>query len=263
MKNISGKTALITGASSGLGRDFAHILAEKGCNLILVARREQRLNDLRDEITGKFSLTVTVIAQDLGHVDASKKLYDIIAARKIEVDILINNAGFGLYGQFIEIPWEQQRTMLELDMLALTELTNLYAKDMLSRGSGQILFVSSIAAYQPTPTYATYAAAKSYVLHFGEALNYELRNTGVSVSVLSPGVTKTEFLQIAGQKATLYQRLVMMESRPVAEIGIRAMLKGKPSVLPGLINKLTAFSVRLVPRRILAATANLLMAQRQ
>ena len=134
-------------------------------------------------------------------------------------------------------------------------MTKLFARDMVARSLGFILLVSSIGAYQPTPTYASYSAAKTYVLYFGEALSYELRGTGVSCTVLSPGVTATDFLRVSGQQATLYQRLVMMSSADVTRIGVDSMLKRRSSVVPGLINVLTAWSSRLMPRRLAAAIA--------
>ena len=140
-------------------------------------------------------------------------------------------------------------------------MTKLFLQDMLARSSGYILQVSSIGAYQPTPTYATYSAAKAYVLSMGDALNYELRRSGVSVTVISPGVTATEFLKVAGQSPSLYQRLMMMDSPTVARIGIDSMLRRHPSVVPGLLNSLAAFSTRFLPRRMQAALANLFMTQ--
>jgi short-subunit dehydrogenase len=175
------------------------------------------------------------------------------------VDVLINNAGFGIYGPFTEISWEREQEMLLLDVVTLVHLTKLFVRDMVARNSGYVLQLSSIGAYQPSPTYATYSAAKAFVLSFGEALNYELRNTNVKVCVLSPGVTETEFLTVAGQRRTLYQRLSMMQSRPVAEIGIDAMLRGRPSKVAGVMNAVTAWSLRFVPRRLQAAMASAAM----
>jgi short-subunit dehydrogenase len=149
--------------------------------------------------------------------------------------------------------------MLLLDVVALVHLTKLFVKDMVARNFGYVLQVSSIGAYQPSPTYASYSAAKSFVLSFGEALNYELRRTNVKVSVVSPGVTETEFLHVAGQKKSLYQRMSMMASRPVAEAGIRAMLRGKPSKVTGVMNAFTAWSLRFMPRRAQAAMASMAM----
>jgi short-subunit dehydrogenase len=250
---------LITGASSGLGVDFATILAERGCNLVLVARREDRLRALAEELTHKHGVQAHVIAMSLAQLGAAQGLYDRIRALHLTVDVLINNAGFGIYGPFTEIPWEREEEMLRLDIIALVHLTKLFVRDMLARNFGYVLQVSSIGAYQPSPTYATYSAAKAFVLSFGEALNYELRATNVKVSVLSPGVTATEFLQVAGQRKSLFQRLSMMQSRPVAEIGIAAMLRGKPSKVPGVMNAVTAWSLRFIPRRLQAAMASAAM----
>lgn len=259
MSVLKGKTALVTGASSGLGVDFATILAERGCNIVLVARREDRLRTLADELGKRHGVQTHVIAMSLSTLGAPQALYDRIRALDLTVDVLINNAGFGVHGPFADVPWEREQEMLLLDIVALVHLTKLYVRDMLARDFGYILQVSSIGAYQSTPTYGTYSAAKAFVLSFGEALNYELRQSNVKVSVLSPGVTETEFLDVAGQRRTLFQRLSIMPSRPVAEIGIEAMLRGRPSKVPGLMNALTAWSLRFVPRRLQAAMANAAM----
>jgi uncharacterized protein len=259
MSVLKGKTALVTGASSGLGVDFATILAERGCNVVLVARREDRLRTLADELRQKHGVQTHVIAMSLSQLGAPQELYDRVRALGLDVDVLINNAGFGVHGPFASVPWEREQEMLMLDIVALVHLTKLYVKDMLARDAGYILQVSSIGAYQPSPTYGTYSAAKSFVLSFGEALNYELRKSNVKVSVLSPGVTETEFLDVAGQKRTLFQRMSIMPSRPVAEIGIEAMLRGKPSKVAGVMNALTAWSLRFMPRRAQAAMANAAM----
>lgn len=143
--------------------------------------------------------------------------------------------------------------------MALADLTKRYLPDMLKRDRGWILQVASIGAYQPCPTYASYSAAKAFVLSLGEALNYELRNTNVKVTVLSPGVTKSEFLEVSGQKPVLYQRLTMMSARDVTKAGLRAVLRGKPSIIPGFMNKFAAFSLRFMPRRMMAVVANVSM----
>ena len=259
MSVLKGKTALVTGASSGLGVDFATILAERGCNVVLVARREDRLRKLADDLAARHGVKTHVIATSLSPLGSAQALYDRIRGLGLEVDVLVNNAGFGVHGPFTETPWEREEEMLLLDVVALVHLTKLFVRDMVARNSGYVLQVSSIGAYQPSPTYATYSAAKAFVLSFGEALSYELRATNVKVSVLSPGVTETEFLEVAGQKRTLYQRMSMMASRPVAEIGIDAMLRGKPSKVAGLMNALTAWSLRFMPRRAQAAMASAAM----
>jgi len=251
--------ALVTGASSGLGRDFATILAERGYDLILVARRADRLESLKDELIAAHRIDVVTISKDLAVLDAAAGLHAEVRAKGLEVEVLVNNAGLGIYGLFTDIDWAREVSMLQLDIVTLVHLTKLFTRDMVARGKGYVLQISSIGAYQPSPTYASYAAAKTFVLHFGEAINHELKGTGVSVSVLSPGVTATEFLAVSGQKPTLYQRMAMMQSRPVCEIGIRAMFKRKGSVVPGLLNKLTAFSIRFTPRRMATWLAFLLM----
>lgn len=256
---LQGKTALVTGASSGLGAEFARQLARMGCHLIVVARREDRLQALKAELEAAAMVPVHVIPADLGAPDAAAALHDRVKAAGLTVDVLVNNAGFGLYGEHMQIPWEREREMLMLDVVALMQLTKLFAADMLARGSGWILQVSSIGAYQPSPTYAAYSAAKSFVLFFGEALNYELRNSGVGVTVLSPGVTATDFLKVAGQKASLYQRLLMMQAPEVVRVGIKAMLKRRPSVIAGRLNALIAWTTRFTPRRWTAAIAYRLM----
>jgi short-subunit dehydrogenase len=259
MVELKGRTALVTGASSGLGVDFATILAERGCHLVLVARREDRLQKLAGELRERHGVQVHVIALDLAPLGAAQALYDRVRALGVTVDVLINNAGFGVYGPFVDVPWEREQEMLLLDVIALVHLTKLFVRDMVARNSGYVLQVSSIGAYQPSPTYGTYSASKAFVLSFGEALSYELRKTNVKVSVLSPGVTETEFLDVAGQKRSLFQRLSIMKSRPVAEIGIDAMLAGKPSKVAGAMNALTAWSLRFVPRRLQAAMASAAM----
>ena len=254
-KVLANKTALVTGASSGLGVDFARQLASKGANLVLVARRQDQLCGVAAEIEKEYAVLAHPIIMDLAEPTAPQALYDQLKQMGIQIDILVNNAGFGIFGNFVELPWDRQKAMLDIDIIALTHLTRLFLPEMISRSFGYVLQVSSNGAYQPTPTYAAYSAAKSYVLSMGEAINYELRGTGVSVTVISPGVTATEFLKVSGQSPSLYQRLVLMDSKTVARIGIESMLRRKSSVVPGFINSLVAFSTRLLPRRMLASLA--------
>lgn len=256
---LANQWALVTGASSGLGADFARQLAARGANLILVARRKDQLEAVAAEIEQNYKVSARAIAFDLAAPGAPQVLYDQLKQQGIRVDVLVNNAGFGVYGHFASVPWEREKAMLDLDIVALTHMTKLFLQDMLARKSGYILQVASIGAYQPSPTYATYSAAKAYVLSMGEALNYELRHSGVGVTVISPGVTATEFLKVSGQSLSLYQRLMMMDSPTVARIGIDSMLRRRPSVVPGFMNSLSAFSTRLLPRRAQAALANLFM----
>jgi hypothetical protein len=252
---LRGRTALVTGASSGLGVDFARELAARGANLVLVARREDLLRQHTEAIAARYGVKTSLIAMDLATHDAPQALYDRLKTEGTSVDVLVNNAGYGLYGAFSELAWERERAMLELDIITLVHLSKLFVRDMVAHDYGYMLHVASIGAYQPSPLYASYGAAKAFVLNFGEALSYELRRTKVRSTVISPGVTATEFLKVSGQSATLYQRLLMMKSADVARIGIEAMLKGRPSVVPGFLNAVGAFIPRLMPRRAQAALA--------
>jgi uncharacterized protein len=231
---LAGRHALVTGSSSGLGVDFARELARRGAGLTLVARREDRLR---------------AVARELADTQA----------RGRRVDVLVNNAGFGLYGRFSELDWGRERAMLELDMIVPVHLTKLFLPGMLERRSGWVLNIASIGAYQPSPLYASYSAAKSFILNFTEALAYELRGSGVLATALSPGIVATEFLKVSGQQATRYQRMAMMDSPTVARQGIDAMLRGRPSLVPGRLNAASAWTSRLLPRRISAALAHRLM----
>ena len=257
--NLRGRWALITGASSGLGADFARNLAARGMHLVLTARREEQLNALADDLRRTRGVQVDVIPLDLAREHAPDTLHEKVTAAGRTIDMLINNAGLGIYGDFLDIAWERERAMLQLDIVTLAHMTKLFARDMAARRRGYILQVASIGAFQPSPTYATYSAAKSFVLYFGEALHHELKDKGVVVTVASPGVTKTEFFDVAGQESTLYQRAFMMDSPTVVNIAIAAMLKGKSSVVPGYRNSALAFSTRFVPRQLAARVADQLM----
>ena len=158
---------------------------------------------MQQEIQQTFGVNVENIVLDLGAAEAAAALYQQTAGSGRVVDVLVNNAGFGLYGQHMSIPWEKEAEMLHLDMIVVAQLTKLFIKDMLERNYGYLLLVSSIGGYQPSPTYASYSASKSFVLNLGEALNYELRKTGVGVTVVSPGITTTEFLKVSGQRLSL------------------------------------------------------------
>jgi uncharacterized protein len=254
-EQLRGQTALVTGASSGLGLDFARELAARGADLVLVARRAALLRDHGDDLAARHGVKVTTFPMSLAERDGPQRLYDGLRDAGIAIDILVNNAGSGVYGRFADGEWERECAMLDIDIFALVHLTKLFVRDMQARNCGHILQVASIAAYQPTPLYACYGGAKAFVLSFGEALSCELRNTGVSCTVLSPGVVETEFFRVAGQTLTRYQRLTAMPGATVARIGVNAMLKRKSSAIPGLANRLGAFLPRMLPRRASAALA--------
>ncbi len=234
-----------------MGADFARQLAARGCRLILVARRTERLLELEAEILNRHPVPIECVTMDLVEADAPLRLYDQLKAQGWSVDLLINNAGFGIFGDLAKTPWEDLYRMLELNMVALTHLTRLFVEDMLQRKSGHILLIGSIGSFVPSPTYAAYSAAKSYVLSLGEALHYELRGTGVGCTVLCPGVVRTEFHQVAGQRLTLFQRMTIMESSAVVRIGIEAMLRGRSYVVAGRSNALMILMTRLMPRQML------------
>ena len=260
MEELQNRWALVTGASSGIGVDFAKILAAAGCNLVLVARRMERMEALQKTIMGQHDVRIELVPLDLAVEDAPQRLYGKVESLNLPVDILINNAGVGLFGRFADTDWQIEKRMLMLDLVNLVHLTKLFVQPMRTRGQGYILNVSSIGAFQPSPFYASYSAAKSFVLMFSEALNYELRKSGIKVTALSPGVTATEFLDTAGQqKPSFFQRLTMMPSGKVAQIGIDAMLKGKASVVAGRMNALNAFLVRLMPHKISTRLAAMAM----
>lgn len=255
----AGQWALVTGASSGLGRDFAALLAEYHVNLVLCARRAAPMEADAEQLRQEYGVRVEVMPADLSRSEEREGLFRQLSHRGIHIDILINNAGFGLYGAYADTEWARLDQMLQLDVVGLSHLTSLFLPGMRARACGYILQVASLAAYQATPGYASYSAAKAYVLHMGEALNQELRRSGVYVTVLSPGATETEFLRVSGQKATVYQQLFMMKSKPVARMGLQALQRGKMSVVPGQLNNVSVQLLRVTPRVLQAKLAGILM----
>lgn len=229
MKN----TALITGASSGIGKEFAHIHAEKGGDLVIVARSESKLEALKTELESKHQINVTVIAKDLTDPTAPQAIYDDIKQAGIEIDVLINNAGFGGQGYFHEREWQQDANMIQLNVVALSHLCRLFLPDFVARNSGKILNVSSTASYMPGPLQAVYYATKAYVTFFSNAIAEELSDTNITVTNLMPGATETEFAATSGMdKTNLFQKTVT--ARSVAEDGYNAMLVGKMDIVSGL-----------------------------
>ncbi len=261
-QRLDDKTALVTGASSGLGVDFARELASRGANLILVARREDLLRQLQADLAEVHEVEVMIFAMDLAVEENREQLARDIDLAGVRIDILINNAGFGLFGDFREADWDRTDQMLQLDIVALTHLTRLFVNPMVEWGEGYIVLIGSTGSFQPAPSYAVYSAAKAYVLSLGHALHYELRGTGVSCTTVCPGVTATEFLLVSGQEKTWYQKFTMMESPTVVSMAIKAMLARKPQIVTGFINALVAFSTRLTPRPLLAMLAHRLMENR-
>ncbi|EJJ31018.1 SDR family NAD(P)-dependent oxidoreductase [Rhizobium sp. CF142] len=252
--SFAGKWALITGASSGLGLEFAEILAAQKVNLVLSARRQESMERLASDLRRKYGVDVLVEVSDLASPGAAGRLKSNLDAKSVTVDILLNNAGYGLHGALLDTPIERTANMIQLNITTLTELTYLFGHDMAKRRSGHILLVASLMAFQAVPSYAAYAATKAYVLALGEALHNELRPYGVVVTTLCPGHTATGFDEAAGATTSALLRLLTMKPRPVAASGIRALLQGKAMVIAGLSNKMIAFSNRLTPRAMQRAT---------
>lgn len=245
-------TALITGASAGIGLELAKIFAANKYNLILVARREEKLRELAQELESHKG-SVEIIPLDLSKLDASKELFEEVQKRDLSVDILVNNAGFGLEGPFHKTEWKKEDEMIRLNILTLTGLTKYFMFPMIEKGKGKILNVASTAAFIPGPYMSVYYASKAYVLSFSKALAYELKDTGVTVSVLCPGPTETEFQDRAGiQNSTLFsgKRMPVSTAREVAQAGFDGLMKGKEIIIPGLFNKIGAVGSRFSPSSI-------------
>lgn len=252
--SFTGKRALVTGASSGLGVEFADLLAARKVNLVLTARRREPMEKLAVDLRRKYGVDVLVEPIDLAAPGAAFRLKSSLDEKSISIDILVNNAGYGLQGDFLDTPIERTVDMIQLNITALTELSYLFARSMAERGSGHILLVASLLAFQAVPSFAAYAATKAYVLLFGEALHDEVRSRGVVVTAICPGHTATGFDAAAGATVSPLMRLLTMKPRPVAASGIRALAQGKTTVVAGLSNKMAAFSNRLTPRAMQRAT---------
>jgi len=254
------KTALITGASFGIGLELARIFAREGYNLVLVARSADKLRQLASELEKGHSTRSLILATDLTDPGAPAYVLDQTTRANIQVDVLVNNAGFGQYGLFAENDLEECLRQIQLNVTTLTHLTRLYLPAMIERAmiegnTGRILNVASTAAFQPGPLMAVYFATKAYVLHLSEALANELSGTGVTVTCLCPGATTTEFHKRANATGMKLLKFGAMDARTVAEDGYRAMIAGKPVVISGFRNWLLAQSVRFSPRRLVTAIA--------
>lgn len=243
------KTALITGASSGIGLDFAHLFAEGGHDVVLVARGEEKLKALAEELSSKHGVRAVALPADLADAAAPAKLVEALKARGLTVDVLVNNAGFASYGAFAEADAENELRMIQVNVTTLTALTRLLLPDMVARKAGRILNVASTAAFQPGPLMAVYYATKAYVLSLSEALANELDGTGVTVTCLCPGPTKTGFQERARmEESKLVKGKDIMDSRTVARAGYDGLFRGQAVVVPGFMNKMLATSVRFLPR---------------
>ena len=239
---------LVTGASSGFGEEFARQYAEQGHPLVLVARRLDRLQTLAETIRQQHGIEVIVEQVDLSDVAAVIQLHQRLRERDIAIDILINNAGHGVQGPFLDGQLDAALAMVRLDFASLTAVTHVFAQDMRTRGRGKILLVASLLAYQGVENFAVYSAAKAYVLRLGEALHRELKRDGITVTALCPGMSDTGFATAAQQKITPALKLLMMQTASVVRAGIRALHAGRMSVVPGLANKAMVIFTWATPR---------------
>ena len=243
------KTALITGVSSGIGLELAHIFASNNINVILVARSEKTLNELAETLVKKYGIKAQVFVKDLTIEANVKSLFDELANQQI--DYLVNNAGFGTFAPFSETKWETSAQMIALNITTLTYLTRLFLPQMIANKSGKILNIASVAAFLPGPYMAVYYATKAYVLHFSEAIAQELKNTGVTVTTLCPGPTESQFMDVSGMaESKLIKGKKLPTSNQVAEYGYDAMMRGQHVAVHGLANYILSLLPRFFPRRI-------------
>lgn len=252
----TGEWAVVTGASSGLGADFARQLADRGYHVVLVARRVERLEALADELRSSTGREVLVLPMDLVEEGAEARLFEASTADGRDVAVLVNNAGFGQFGQFMNRDGAQERRLIRLNVSVPVQLTRLFARPMARRRRGYILQVGSLAGFQPTPWYAVYGASKAFLQCFGEALHVEMARKGVTVTVLSPGMTETEFFDVSGHDLALAAKPPrMLKSADVVRDGLAGLFAGRATVVPGFRYRMALFFSRFVPRRTVAALA--------
>lgn len=243
------KAALITGASSGIGYELSTLFARDGYNLVLVARDEERLKQIADKLKKNFGIAIKTILKDLSAAKSPKEIFDELQQESIQIDILVNNAGVGSFGHFSETDLIKELRLIQINLVSLTHLTKLFLPEMLKHGYGKILNVGSVGSFMPNTLSAVYGATKAYVLSFSEAIAEELQGTGITVTVLCPSTTKTNFHKRAQVEDIKYEG---MDPKIVAEIGYRSLLKGKRIVIPGIFNKLRIFLIRFMPRNLIA-----------
>jgi uncharacterized protein len=248
MKAANSETVLITGASSGIGLELAKCFAADGARLILVARNTAAMQALADELQREHKIEVRVLTADLSRPETPGRIFEELRAANISVDVLVNNAGFGAHGAFVELPLQRQLEMLQVNLTALTELTGLFLPGMIQRRHGGILNVGSVAGFQPGPGMTVYYATKAYVLSFTEALAEELSGVGLRISVLCPGPTESNFGKVARGQKTRKLRTHKMSAKAVAIYGHRAFRGDKMLAVPGLSNRLLIFLNRISPR---------------
>jgi short-subunit dehydrogenase len=249
-------TALVTGASSGIGLELAALLAKNRHDVVLVARGREKLAGIARGLGEEFGVAATVLPADLTDPAAPLDIFLALAERKVAIDVLVNNAGFGVYGLFAGTSIEKELAMIQVNIAALTHLVKLFLPGMLERRRGRILNVASTASFQPGPLMAVYYATKAYVLSFSEALGNETAGTGVTVTALCPGPTLTDFQKAAGLEMTrLFQSPLVMHAPAVARAGYDGMMRGKRVVVPGAANRALVQALRVTPRRLATAIA--------
>ena len=250
----SPQTALITGASGGIGYELAKLFAKDRYHLVLVARSGEKLNQLANELQTQHGIRVSVVAVDLAEPAAPRFLFDQLRRERVDVDILVNNAGFGVFGEFSQMPEAEILDQIQLNITALTHLTRLFLAPMIERGAGRIMNVASTAAFQPGPLMAVYYASKAYVLSFSEALANEVRGAGITVSCFCPGATNTGFAKRAGlESSRLFKQIGATNVEAVARDGYRGLMAGRTLVISGMHNWLVAESIRFAPRKLVTA----------
>ena len=242
--------ALVTGASSGIGYELAKVLAKDGKNLVIVARSQDKLEELKTELENKYGTSVRVLPKDLSNPNAPQEIFSELEKDGVNVDVLVNNAGYGVYGMFSETDLQKELEMIQVNATSVIHLTKLFLKQMLENKSGWILNVASVCSFLSSPLESVYCASKSLVLHFSEALANELQGTGVTVTCLCPGLAKTEFHKRAHMENTKVAKRKMMDAAAVAEAGYKALKKGKVVVIPGLIFKTAPLFARFAPRNL-------------
>ncbi len=242
-------TALITGASNGIGLELAKVHASKGGDLVLVARNKSKLDELKTTLENQYKVKVYTIGKDLSASNSAQEVYNETTKQNIRIDYLINNAGFGDFGMFVETDWNKELQMINLNITTLTQFTKLYLQDMVKRKSGKIMNVASTAAFQSGPTMAIYYATKAYVLSFSEAIDNEVSDKGVTVTTLCPGATESGFQAAAAmEESALVKGKKLPTSKEVAEYGYKSMMQGKTVAIHGSMNWIMANSVRFTPR---------------
>ena len=247
--------ALVTGASSGFGAEIARVLAGRGIDLVITARRTDRLELLAGELRSAHGVEVKVLSADLAQAGAPQRLFDEVQSFGQRIDILVNNAGFGLFGPFLEQTLGQIEQMIALDVGAVMALTRLFAEAMKNQGGGYILQVASYAALAPIPRYAVYSGAKAHVIAFTQALAHELRKNNVRLSVVAPGFMETEFHDVSNHKRTLLMKLTTVPVRWVAKRAVEGMFKGKLLITPGVVYRVNNWLRPFTPRRMQTAIA--------